>query len=245
MLFFLSLLMLIATYFLKDKLPDPGYYDLTSLSPPLQEPTSQKAFTLTVNHQHYVIRPRYEYQLNGVVVSYNNSDGFGDIWHHKRWQDFINLRDLCVVWGDNVRTGVYKKVTFNSDSWTCWVSWSDRQTGAMFKGNALSNNHLLTDNLAIKRALMQAEVGDQIRLRGVLAEYANQDTRFKRGTSVSRDDTGNGACETIYLSQFSIVKKANPGLRALYTAALWSTGLSFIAWVVMLFMAPHKKYQRR
>lgn len=244
LVFLVSLAVLVATYFTKDRLPDPGYYDITTLSPPLQEPTSQQAFTIIVNNQHYIIRPRYEYQLNGVIVTYNNSDGFGDIWHHRRWNDFINLRDLCVVWGDNVKSGVYKKVAFSSDSWTCWVAWADRQTGDLFKGNALSNNHLLTDSLAIKKTLMQAEIGDQIRLRGVLAEYANQDAHFRRGTSISRDDTGNGACETIFLSQFSIVKKANPGLRMLYTLALWSTALSFITWVLMLFIAPYKKYGR-
>ena len=35
------------------------------------------------------------------MVSYNNSDAFGDLWH-KRVQDYVNIRDLCVMWGENI-----------------------------------------------------------------------------------------------------------------------------------------------
>jgi hypothetical protein len=49
---------------------------------------------------------------------------------------------------------------------------------------------------------MASEPGDHIRLKGVLAKYANKDSGFNRGTSITREDTGNGACETIYLNEF-------------------------------------------
>ena len=35
-----------------------------------------------------------------------------------------------------------------------------------------------------------------------------------RGTSTTRDDTGNGACETIYVTGFEIIGRANAGWRA-------------------------------
>lgn len=235
-LFIASAAALAAVYFNKDKLPEPDYYIQQKLSDPVQTPTQIKPFTVNANGQNYTIRPKFDYELNGVVVTYNNSDGFGDIWHHKRWNDFINLRDLCVIWGSNVASGVYQKMQFSSDSWTCWVRWPDRATGEQFKANALSNNHLLTANPLIQKALMQAQLGDQIYLKGVLAEYANQGSRFKRGTSISRDDTGNGACETIYLQQFQIIKQANPGLRLIYRALQWVTALSFLAWMWLFFI---------
>ena len=40
-------------------------------------------------------------------------------------------------------------------------------------------------------------------MRGWLAGYSNDDG-FRRGTSTTRDDTGNGACETIYVDEFQI-----------------------------------------
>ncbi|MGZ8227947.1 MAG: hypothetical protein ACXWT3_15130, partial [Methylococcaceae bacterium] len=168
------------------------------------------------------------------------ADAFGDIWHHKRWKDFINLRDLCVIWGENVATGVYQNMQFSNDSWTCWASRPDRETGELFNMTALSNNHLLTDDEAVKTALMAAEPGDHIRLRGVLAEYSNTAANFQRGTSTVRTDTGNGACETIYLDEFEIISKANPKPRRLFELAKWLTIISAIGFSIMFVVAPVK-----
>lgn len=223
------------TSFYKDKLPEPAYYDLGNFEAPKQTPTARTAFTTEVNKQEYNINPKFAYELDGVIVSYNDSGGFDDIWHHKRWKDFINLRDLCVIWGGNVESGVYRSMKFNNDS---WASWPDAATGAPFKMNALSNNHLLTDNDSIKTALMAAEPGDHIRLKGVLAKYSNKSNGFNRSTSITREDTGNGACETIYLNEFEIVKKANRKARRLYVAAKWLTAIAGIGFAIMFVIAP-------
>lgn len=228
------------TYFYKDTIPDPGYYDIAGLEPPRQSPTADPAFTTVVNEQEYTVTPKFNYELDGVIVSYHDADAFGDIWHHKRWKDFINLRDLCVIWGENVATGVYQNMQFSNDSWTCWASWPDRETGELFNMTALSNNHLLTDDEAVKTALMAAEPGDHIRLRGVLAEYSNTAANFQRGTSTVRTDTGNGACETIYLDEFEIISKANPKPRRLFELAKWLTIISAIGFSIMFVVAPVK-----
>ena len=67
-----------------------------------------------------VKRAKFDYELTGIVVSYSNADGFTNIWHHKRWKDFINVRDICVIWEPNVSFGIYKNLPFSSDTWTCW-----------------------------------------------------------------------------------------------------------------------------
>lgn len=226
------------TWYYKDRLPDPDYYDLTNLEAPRQTPTDDSEFTSSVSGQTYTISPKFNYELDGVVVSYNNSDGFGDIWHHKRWQDFLNLRDLCVIWGGNVSSGVYQKLQFSHDTWTCWVAWQSAEIGAQFKGNQLSNNHLLTDNVQIQAALASAEPGDHIRLKGVLANYANKNNGFFRGTSVNREDTGNGACETVYLAEFAVINKANRKIRQLYSVSKWASLLFVIGFCVMFVLAP-------
>jgi len=102
----------------------------------------------------------------------------------------------------------------------------------------LSNNHLLTDDPEVKRALMAAEPGDHIRLKGVLATYANPGNGFERGTSITRTDTGNGACETVYLQDFDIVNKANADVRRLYWLAKWVVIVSLLGSVVMVFVGP-------
>lgn len=237
-LFLLGAVTMGVTYFYKDKLPDPPFYNLADLETPRQMPITQEAFNVQVNEQEYTIQPLFDYELDGVVVSLHNADDFTDITHHRRWKDFLNLRDLCVIWGKNVETGVYRNMKFSNDSWTCWAAWPDRATGDLFKMSALSNNHLLTDKETIANALMKAEPGDHIRLKGVLAQYANNGNGFHRGTSVTRDDTGNGACETIYLQEFSILNKANRKSRKLYSFAKGLTIVAAIGFALMFMIAP-------
>ena len=238
--FLLSLSVTIALYFFKDSLPPASFYDAGSLSEPLQEPTRQNSFTINVNNETYLIEPRYDYELEGVIVSYHNADDFSDIWHHARWKDFINLRDLCVVWGSNVETGVYLDLNFHNDSWTCWVSWPNAEVGQRFQKHELSNNHVLVDDESVRKVLMKSEPGDHIRLRGVLAEYSNPGSGFTRSTSITRDDTGNGACETIYVTDFEIVKKANPELRLIYAIAKWCAIIALAGFLVLFLVAPYK-----
>lgn len=242
-IFLLSALVMVATFFHKDKMPMPDFYDLNSLNEPSQNQTDHQPFETVVNEQSYTIDPKFDYELYGVVVSYNNAGSFGDIWHHKRWKDFLNLRDLCVIWGKNVATGIYNSMEFRNDSWTCSASWFDNETGSIFSMTELSNNHILTDNDSIKSSLMEAEVGDHIRFRGYLASYSNKVNGFNRGTSITRSDTGNGACETIFLDDFEIIKKANSGTRKIYSLAKWLTITAFIGFIITLTVAPVRLYQ--
>ena len=240
-LFLASLAAMAVTYLLKDQRPDPGFYDLEQLRPPQQTATDARPFTTEVNGQHYRVKPLFDYELEGVVVSYHDADSIADIWHHGKWQDFINIRDLCVIWGRNVGNGVYQEMDFSNDSWTCWAYWPDAATRKRFSMSQLSNNHLLSDDDQLKEQLMAARPGDHIRLRGMLAAYANPANGFKRGTSTTRTDTGNGACETIYLQDFEIVNKANPGIRRLYSTSKWLAALSLLGFVVMFVVAPVRK----
>jgi hypothetical protein len=238
--FAISLLACIYLFFHKDELPGASFYDLEQLGEPVQKKTRQESFSTRANDQEYLITPIYDYELDGVVVSYHDADDFTDITHYRRWKDFLNLRDLCVVWGSNVASGVYRDMEFHNGTWTCWYSWPNSEVRDRFDETQLSNNHVLIDDENIKRKLMQAEPGDHIRLKGMLVTYSNPGNGFYRGTSTTRTDTGNGACETIYVTGFELVKKANRALRGVYSVALWTTIISFLGIVVMFFVMPFK-----
>ena len=194
------------------KLPDSAEILPELQTEPVQTRIAKDPFSVQVDEFTYLVKPLYEYALYGLVVSKHHSDSIFD-YHHKRWNDYLNMADLCVVWGSNTNANLHKKLAFENTTWTCWVRWNDRLTAANFRGTQLSNNHLLSEDDYIVDKIKSAEVGDQIYLSGYLAEYY-QGT-FSRGTSTVRDDTGNGACETIYVEQFDILQTANRGWRLL------------------------------
>lgn len=59
-------------------------------------------------------------------------------------------------------------------------------------------------NESVRKTIAEANIGDQIVLRGYLADYTNP-KGYLRKTSITRTDTGNGACETIWVEQASII----------------------------------------
>lgn len=237
LVFLASLGLAIWSHWQKNQFPQPTFYHAERLGEPLQNPTAAAPFEIETQGIRYTIEPLFDYQLDGVVVSLHDSDVFWDIYHFKDWKDFINIRDLCVVWGDNVTSGVFRDMQYRNSTWTCWISTGSAETAQRFAWDQLSNNHLLTHDPAIHEAIKSAEIGDQIHLRGQLARYSHTGG-FARGTSTTRADTGNGACETIYVEQFGITRKANPGWRLIYRLAVALTLIALLGLIVMLFVAP-------
>lgn len=238
LLLLLSLVLMALSLWKKDQMPPVEFYDLSQLQSPRQTETYMDPFQVEANDITYNIYPEYDYTLHGVVVSYHDSDAWWDIYHHGSWQDFLNIKDLCVIWGRNVSSGVYRDMQFSNTTWTCFASWQDQHAGSLFSMTNLSNNHLLASDSAINEAIMSVEVGDHIALKGVLASYSHSDGQFTRGTSVVRTDTGNGACETIFIEEFEILSKANGGWRLTYSLSKGGVVLALLGLMLLLFLAP-------
>lgn len=69
-----------------------------------------------------------------------------------------------------------------------------------------SNMHLIPADDAIAHELRQTRVGDIVELSGELVEAREADGGIWR-SSLSRSDTGNGACELVYVRQFTIHRR--------------------------------------
>lgn len=243
-MFVIAVVVLGMSFFQKDKLPGPEFFSDAVLSDPLQTPTDKAPFQTQINNQVYTITPLFDYHLSGVVVTDFESGSLGDIYHHRQWKDFLNVKDLCVVFGKNVQSDVFRKLRYRSGPWTCFFQIPDRQTGKQFRSDQLSNNHILTDNIDLHRLVMRAAPGDEVRISGMLANYQNQATGFERETSISRTDTGNGACETIFVTDFSITKKANHLWRMTYRVAGWAASLAILGFIATLLVRPVKRLYR-
>lgn len=229
-----------ASFFQKDKLPDKKEILKELYQDPIQAETDADPFKTEQGGIVYSIDPLYNYELYGLVVTYHHSESWWD-YYHKKWDDFINIKDICVIWGDNIEAEVYKEMKFRSGSWTCYPKFKPdtrKEVWSKFKNDCLSNNHLLSDNKEINKTIMNTEEGDQIYLKGYLVEYSHSNDSFRRGSSASREDTGNRSCETIYVLDFQILKKANPFWRSIYSFSKYSTLGCLVFLMIFFFKSP-------
>jgi hypothetical protein len=226
-----SLALLVLGLWRRDAFPHPEKAHETLLEDPRQLAPSRTPFETTVGGVTYRIKPLHAYDLHGLVVSrYDTSSWWGDV--HARWKDNLNVADLCVVWGDNIRAGRYRYASFWNDETWCNYSFTDSR-GAI-DPVAVANNHLLTDDPELARALRGVRVGDQVRLRGHLAEYAHYAvTGFRRGSSVSRADTGAGACETLFVEELEVLQRGGGPWRAVARIAPLLFAVGVVSWFLL------------
>ena len=140
-----------------------------------------------------------------MIVSYRHHDGNSRM--HMQSNDHLNMLDVCVVWGENATGSHLRKLDYWNGIFTCNVKTRDSDAWAAFDMYKLSNNHLLSNDEFIRDQVTDIQIGDQIRVRGWLASYGSEGGG-KRGTSTTRNDTGDGACETIFIDRFEIVEPA-------------------------------------
>ena len=221
-LFWASLLLFVLSWWQFDDFVEDLQPGAERATEPMQKATQLAPFDTEQGGVRYRVKPRYDYELSGLVVSRKHHDGEFSL--HRLWNDNLNVADLCVVWGSNATALDLSAFSFWSAEFTCYFRTQSRAAWAAFVPGQMSNNHLLADKADLRDEIMKAQIGDQIHLKGVLAEYRN-DSGFYRGTSTVRTDRGNGACETVYVQSFAITRSMPSIWRALFDPA----------WVVALF----------
>lgn len=240
-LFLLFLAVLVLTFFARD-----NYRGVTDIRPEvLRDPSQTEIKDPTpINFEKdgfkYELSPLFNYEISGLVVHrriYNR-------WYSLSRTDSVFPIDLCVIWGENVKSGVYKyrDVKFSQDSRWCWYKYKD---GHVVINEAGSNNHLVIRDDDFERLANKIRAGDQIRLTGKLvnveAKPLFKPERYEPKeliwlTSTIRTDTGAGACETIFVEGIEILKKGNTISSFLFTASLYgivAVILWFIAGIIM------------
>jgi len=202
------------TYIMQRILPLSSQIHKNLFSAPRQTETTAQSFIVQKGDLEFQIDPLYNYELYGLIVSEHNTQNFLD-YYHSQWQDTLNIKDICVIWGDNLKDGNFRKLKYRNGSWTCYVSAKSQSVWRQFDMAQLSNNHLLIDNSDLLKTLIKAKRGDQIYLKGLLANYSHKDDINKRKTSVSRDDR---VCEIVFINEFEIIKRNKPFWQFLHTA---------------------------
>ncbi len=244
--FYVCVLVFVGTYFFRYTLPNPDELLTNLIQEPSQYTTSASDITISQDGYTALLSPQFVYEISGLVVTQYESDTWYDYIHKN---DPFNTKDVCVVWGENIETDIYKKGDFSSGEFTCYWYFDSQELFSEFSHRAISNNHLIPANDEIAKSIEQVRIGDQISFSGYLVTYQVTDDETGqiiglRGTSTTRDDTSDGACEVIYVTDFEIVKKNPEFIPRLHGISIYAEiGLFAILAIIFIYQISRKGYR--
>ncbi|MEZ5471108.1 MAG: hypothetical protein R3E90_04955 [Marinicella sp.] len=233
----ISFLLLLISFFKRNDFTS----DLQVLAQLSQEPMQSlveiPAFTTIYNEETFKVIPKYAYEIHGLVVSYRVHDSEYGQMIHALSKDHLNVADYCVVWGISADPEILHEFDFFNGQFTCNFSTHSESAWQAFNQFQLSNNHLLATDDDIRNTITDIKIGDQISIKGWLSHYIGP-SGYERGSSTVRTDTGDGACETIFVNDIEILSSMQSKWRTLLS-------FSFGAFLISLFLflkAPYRPH---
>jgi len=240
--FFLFLVCAVVGYFGKDNFKSSAIPEMVPevFTEPIQMPVvSKDPIRFEKDGFSYTLTPLYNYTISGLVVHRMDYD----VWYSLSRTDKTFTTDVCMLWGDNIKTGAYKNETLkiDQDFRFCLFNY---QSGPPLKNEALSNNHLIIRDADVKRINNEISPGDQIRITGKLVnvravsegepgKYEPKTAEWT--TSTTRLDSSGGACEILYVEKIEILKKGNAPYHTLYNIGKDGV-LLVILWLFVQFI---------
>ncbi|HQU33940.1 MAG TPA: hypothetical protein PLB88_06450 [Thermoanaerobaculaceae bacterium] len=186
--------------------PRPSAEDPTPIdvSLPPEQAALQGAEPIRVNDGGwtFTITPLASYVLRGVVVSREN--------YHFDWNTDLSPCDVAMVWGELEAGGAWRRLDWSQGGrWYFW-RWSGEEPfpNVTVVRNS-SNTHIVPADSNLARAARSLSEGDLAELSGELVAIegrkGGQTVRWR--SSLSREDTGDGSCEILYLRRLRVAGK--------------------------------------
>ena len=174
--------------------PDPisAEDDLTYVDQlPIQSETSLKKFRF----KGYTIKPLADFTIEAKVLNYMKYDSDKE--------SELSPIDLALGWGPMSRERVISEINISQKGrWYFWQTDNFPVPRKDIEFNS-ANMHMIPATDDVKTRLMRVRKGDIVRFNGILVECIQKNWRWK--SSLTREDTGNGACEVIYVTDFTVI----------------------------------------
>lgn len=176
----------------------PAAPAVNPLARPIQRALAKpEQFTLTADGVAYTVNKLAAYATAGVVVSLEN--------YYVDAGAKIAPCDIAMAFDKLAAGDLWRKITWSQhDRWYWWTyQHADIPGGNAFIVANSANNHIIPANNTVKLAARALEIGDQVELKGWLVklEQASDPNVFHWQSSLSREDTGDGSCELLYLEE--------------------------------------------
>jgi len=135
-----------------------------------------------------------EYDIRGVVKG------------KRKYSDYpsqVSEYDLILAWGNLNREEYDQYVNYSQSGRWYFYTYEQGMVDESFIARNSANVHLIPQTDEVRKEIRKIRENDYIRIKGYLV-----DVHFENGaweTSMTRGDTGNGACEIIYASEIHII----------------------------------------
>jgi hypothetical protein len=163
---------------------------------------STEPIIMKVKNGLFTLTPIAEYKVSGMVV--------GRRTYSEGWEAKLSPIDLAIAWGNLVEPEVDGSVHYSQSH--RWYFFRFKEGSPLNNAYIIahsSNHHMIPANENIRRALETITKKDKIFLEGLLVNvkgtYEGQTVFWN--TSLSRMDTGQGACELFYVMKARIETK--------------------------------------
>lgn len=151
-----------------------------------------KSFT----YKNYTVHSLAKFEITSRVLSRKNYSSDHD--------SELSPLDLVLGWGPMSDESIVNKISITQSN--RWYEWFTREYPIPRKEieRNSANMHLIPSHPEIKKYLDDVKRGQLVELKGYLVKITAPDKRQWR-SSLSRDDTGYGACELIWVEEFNIL----------------------------------------
>ena len=161
-----------------------------------ETPAQTDLQTSTFMMDGYQLTRRAEFEIHARVLSTQN--------YYLGHESDLSPLDLALGWGVMSDQAVLDSIKISQSSrwyrarWDVPAPLSEQQ----FIANS-SNMHMIPAQKGVARTLKKLRSGDLVTLNGYLVDV-DHDSGWRWRTSMSRTDTGSGACEIVYVESLIV-----------------------------------------
>ncbi len=191
LLFFISALLVIWALFFKEEKVNLGPGVMAAQTPIQEKPSSSKSFPF----KGYTITPLASFEISAKVLGREN-------YRLGREAD-LSPTDLALGWGKMSDEAVLKYIDISqSNRWYRWQTKAFPLPRREIEINS-ANMHMIPKDTLVESTLERVRKGDIVSLKGELVRV-NAADGWSWVSSLSRKDTGGGACEVVFVEAMKI-----------------------------------------
>ena len=143
----------------------------------------------------YRVAPLAQYDVTARVLSSRS--------YSENREEEVSPIDFALGWGPMADRGLLQSLNVSQRDRWYFVRWRNAPVKAEEVIANSANTHLLPANAEVAEQLQAVQPGDIVRLQGYLVEVSAQDG-WTWTSSTSRNDTGDGSCEVLWVESVEI-----------------------------------------